>query len=202
MGRKLGEGAVPLGEELGPHVTQCCLGRGLPLYQWHLDPSRRLVTTDMGRRLGWLCPFSWGNLDPHLAQCGLSKGLPPPTTKWHHDSSSRLATIDMGQKLGVCAPFWPWGGGAGSPSNTIYCLGRGLPPYQLSGILIHPAIWPSYMDRKLGSVPLWGSGSWSSSNGPRPTCMPSFILIIQPFGHNTPMLQTERQTDRTGQTTA
>jgi len=32
MGQKLG--AVPLlGGGLGPHVTQCCLGRGLPSYQ-------------------------------------------------------------------------------------------------------------------------------------------------------------------------
>jgi len=30
MGRKLG--AVPLGVELGPHLTQCGLGRGLPPY--------------------------------------------------------------------------------------------------------------------------------------------------------------------------
>ena len=30
----------------------------------------------------------------------------------------RLATIDMGRKFGDCAPFW--GGGAGSPSNTMW----------------------------------------------------------------------------------
>jgi len=37
------------------------------------------------------------------------------------------------------------------------------------------------MDRKLGAVPLWGRGagspSYTISPGPRPTCMPSFILI-------------------------
>jgi len=36
MGRKLGGAALPpfLGkEELGPHLTQCRLGRGLPPYQ-------------------------------------------------------------------------------------------------------------------------------------------------------------------------
>ena len=33
--------------------------------------------------------------------------------------------------------------------------------------------------------------------GTRPTSMPSFIRSIQPFGHNTPRLQTDRQTDRT-----
>jgi len=48
MGRKLGR-AVPLSGELGPHLTQCRLGRGLPPYtRWHLNPSSRLVTRDMG----------------------------------------------------------------------------------------------------------------------------------------------------------
>ena len=33
MGRKLGEGCAPLGEgHLGPHLTQCGQGRGLPPY--------------------------------------------------------------------------------------------------------------------------------------------------------------------------
>ena len=46
-------GAVPLGVELGPHLTQCCPGRGLPSYQVaHLDPSSRLDKTNMGRKLG------------------------------------------------------------------------------------------------------------------------------------------------------
>jgi len=28
--------------------------------KWHLDPSSRLSTTDMGRKLGWLCPLGDG----------------------------------------------------------------------------------------------------------------------------------------------
>jgi len=34
--------------------------------------------------------------------------------------------------------------------------------------------------------------------GPGPSYVPSFILIDQPFGHNTPTLQTgqDRQTDK------
>jgi len=45
MGRKV-EATVPLSVgELGPHITQCRLGRGLPPYaKWHLDPSNRLAT--------------------------------------------------------------------------------------------------------------------------------------------------------------
>ena len=33
MGRKWGGAAVGAGSPLGPHLTQCGLGRGLPLYQ-------------------------------------------------------------------------------------------------------------------------------------------------------------------------
>ena len=45
MGRKV-EATVPLSVgELGPHITQCRLGRGLPPYaKWHLDPSNHLAT--------------------------------------------------------------------------------------------------------------------------------------------------------------
>jgi len=47
--------------ELGPHVTQCRLCRGLYLRtKWHLDPSSRLATTDMDRKLGGACFFFGG----------------------------------------------------------------------------------------------------------------------------------------------
>jgi len=66
--------------------------------------------------------------------------------------------------------------GAGSPSNTMW---PGPTPTPIpSGILIHPAVWPQYMGRKVGSAsaPLfvgWGElGAGSPSNtmwpGPRP----------------------------------
>jgi len=82
------------------------------------------------------------------------------------------------------------------PHQTQSRLGRGLPPYQVCSHLA-----TTDMCRKLGVPPLlWGGGAESLSNtmwpGPRPTCTPSFILIIQPFGHNTPTLHTYRQTDR------
>jgi len=44
--------------------------------KWHLDPSSRLDTTDMGRKLGVVPPFWVGELDPHLTQCGQGWGLP------------------------------------------------------------------------------------------------------------------------------
>ena len=44
----------------------------------------------------------------------------------------------------------------------------------------------------------YGSPSNTMSPGLRPTVLPSASGSIQPFGHNTPTLQTDRQ-DRTGQ---
>jgi len=44
--------------------------------KWHLHPSSRLATIDIGRKLGALPP-SWGEeLGPHLTQCGQGGGLP------------------------------------------------------------------------------------------------------------------------------
>ena len=47
-------GAVPVFGvgKVDLHVTQCGLGRGLPPSKWYLDPSSRLATTDMYRKLG------------------------------------------------------------------------------------------------------------------------------------------------------
>jgi len=57
MGQKLGEVAVPLFGcgELGPHVTQCGLGRGLPSYQvasWSVQP---FGNNRHGLKIGGLC---------------------------------------------------------------------------------------------------------------------------------------------------
>jgi len=124
-----------------------------------------------------LCPIL-GELDTHLAQLhNVAWAEAYLHTKWHLDPSSRLATIDMGRKFGGSVPIFRRG--AGSPSNTMSLGPRhtSLP----SGVLIHPAIWPQHMGRKLGAVPLWGRGAGSPSNTmwpwPRPTCMPSFVLM-------------------------
>jgi len=55
------------------------------------------------------------------------------------------------------------------------------------------------MGQKLGgAVPLWGRGAGSPSNtmwpGPKPTCMPSFILIRQTVWPQYTNV-TDRQTD-------
>ena len=97
--------------------------------------------------------------------------------KWHLDPASHLATTDMGRKLGA-VPLW--GGGAGSPSNTMWPEPR--PTSVPSGILMDPAVWPHQIWAKnWGLCPLFGGKSWVSSNtmwpGPRPTSLPSFVLI-------------------------
>jgi len=55
----------------------------------------------------------------------------------------RLATIDMGRKVGAAVSLPV--GGAGSPLTQCR-LGRRLPLYIASGILIHPAVWLLYTD--------------------------------------------------------
>ena len=77
------------------------------LTKWYLDPSSRLATTDMGRKLAGDCALSLGELGPHLAQCGLAEAY--LHTKWHLDSSSRMATVYRhGPKIkgGALPPFW------------------------------------------------------------------------------------------------
>jgi len=170
-------GAVPLSRgELGPRLTQCGLGPGLLQYQvasssiqpfdhnrhgWKTGgcapvggaatppnttspwprftsvPSGILTHPAVSPQQTWaknwlgavpLFPRSWVPIEHKvaLAEAYLH-------TKWHLNPSSHLATTDMGRKLEEgLGPVG--GGGAGSPSNTM---------------------WP----------------------GPRPTCMPSFILI-------------------------
>jgi len=104
--------------------------------------------------------------------------------KWHLDPSSHLATIYMARKLGALLfPFL--GEGTGSPSNTMWPGPR--PTSVLSGILMHPTVWPQYTGRKLGGVlmcpPPFGGGEVgpnTMSPGPRPISVPSGILIQLP----------------------
>jgi len=103
----------------------------------------------------------------------------------------------MGRKLGALSPLW--GRRAGFPSNTI-SLQSG-PTFVLSGILIHRAIWPQQIWTKIGGC----AALRERDLGPHlrqcgqdrgiPECHVS-SSSDQPFGHNTPTLQTGQ--DRTG----
>jgi len=129
-----GTAAVPLGVELGPHLTHYCPGRGLPSYQvapWSIQPFSH---NKHRPKIGGLCPlFGNGELGPHLAQCGLSRGLPP------YQMASRFIQPfghnRHGPKIGGDVPPF-LGRGDGSPSSTMW------PTSIPSGILIHRATWP------------------------------------------------------------
>ena len=75
---KLGRGdCAPFWGELGPHLTQCRLGIGLPVYQvasWSIQPFGH---KRHGLKLGACAPIGRGELGPHLAQCRRGRGVPP-----------------------------------------------------------------------------------------------------------------------------
>jgi len=60
MGQKLGRRAPPpfCGGELGPHLTQSRLGRGLLHTKWHLNPSSNLAITEWAKN--WAAVLLWG----------------------------------------------------------------------------------------------------------------------------------------------
>jgi len=170
-GRKLW--AVPPlqgGGELGRHVTQCGLGRGLPSYQVEPWSTQRFGHNRHRPKIGGCAPF-WGELGPHLAQCGLGRGLPLyQAASW---SMQLFGHSRHGAKnWGLCS----FGKGrAVSPSDTMLLGSR--PTSLPSGILIHPAIWPQQMwaenwrlwpfgGGELGpyqrpGIPAWQVSSWS-----------------------------------------
>jgi len=107
----------------------------------------------------------------------------------------------MGRKWRGCAPFW--GGGAGSPSNTMSLRSR--PTFLQIGILIHQAIWPQqiWADNRGHVSPGEGGSGYPSSTmwpGPSPTYLLSFILIrltVWPLHVYTNVTDRTARTDRT-----
>ena len=66
------------GMELGPIDHKVAWAEAYLHTKWHLSPSSRLVTTDIGRKLERGCTLlGEGDLGPHLTQCRLGRGLPP-----------------------------------------------------------------------------------------------------------------------------
>ena len=86
--------------ELGPHLTQCGLRWGLPLYQvssWSIQPFGH---NRHGPKSGASVPLSGGRgyICPHVTQCSLGWGLLPYQLA-SCDPCSRLATTYMSQKF-------------------------------------------------------------------------------------------------------
>ena len=119
MGRKE-RAAVPLLRELGPHLTQYGLAWAAVYLRtnWHLAPSSRLGRIDMGRKVreGGCAPLGGGELGPHLTQChlGLGHGVAIPSGILIHPAVWPQQSLS--KNWGLC-PFW--GGGTGSPCNTM-----------------------------------------------------------------------------------
>jgi len=111
MRQKLGGGSAPFfGRELGPHLTHCHLGRGLPSYQvasW----MGHLAAIDMGRKLRGSATFLGRGLVPIYHKVAWAEAY--LHAKYHLDLSSRLATINMGRFFGAELP--PFGEGSGIP---------------------------------------------------------------------------------------
>ena len=104
------------------------LGQGLPPCQVvYPDPSSRLATIDMGRKLGEYAPSPEGELGPHLSQCGQSRGLPSCHVLYRF--MQPFGHNKHGPKKGA-PPEPPFGHGELDPDLTQSRLGRGLPPYR------------------------------------------------------------------------
>jgi len=112
--------------ELGPHLTQRRWAEAYLRTKWHLDPSSRLATIDMGRKFG-LRPF-WG-------RCSWA----PSNTM-----SLGLRPISLPSGMFIHPAIWPqqiwakkWGAvppgkGSWAPHLAQCRLGRDLPPCQVA----------------------------------------------------------------------
>ena len=119
-------------------------GRGLLPYQAASSSIQPFGHNRHGPKTGSCAPFR-GELRSHLTQRRLGRCL-YLRTKWHFDPFSRLATIDMGLKFSgeeLCTFFL---GGTGCLSNTKSPGPR--PTCMPSFILIHPTVWPQYLNVK------------------------------------------------------
>jgi len=107
--------------ELGPHLIQCGLGRGLPPYQVASWPIQPFGHNRHGSKSGVAVPLVRGAGSPSntVSSCLRPTAIP----------SSHLAATDMGRKLwgGLC----PFGGMGWFP---IWQCGKGwgLPPYHVA----------------------------------------------------------------------
>jgi len=139
-GPKIGGLCPCLVGKLGPHLTQCSLGRGLPPHQvafwsiWPFGHNRHGPKSE-----GLLC-FFWRELGPHLTQYRLGWGLPSyQVASW---SIQPFSHNTHGPEIGLGLCLFFGGGRAGSSSNTMWPGPR--PASMPSGILLHPTVWPQY----------------------------------------------------------
>ena len=179
------------GKTLPPDFLVVCRGEP-PSYSKPFQRLRHLNYLTFGASF-------YSHHNSHLHMCSAAAEM-----------GDRLATIDMDRKLGA-VPLWTRGSWV-PIYNTMW---PGSRPISLpSGIFIHPAVWPQQTRAESwGRLCPFGEGELDphltqcGHGRGLPPCQVS-SWSIQPFGHNTPTLQTEqrgqiaqdRQTDRqTGQ---
>ena len=124
--------------------------------KWHLHPSSRLATIDMGWILGvGLCPFYGGG-----------RARYPPDTK---SPGPKPTFIPCGILVHQAAwPQWTWAEnwgcaplGRGAGFHLTQChLGWGLPPYQMVSWCIQPFGHNRHGPKVGGAVPIFCEGSW------------------------------------------
>jgi len=120
--------------KLGPRLTQCRLGSGLPHYQvasWSIEPFGH---NRYGPKIGGCTPSGEGELGPHLAQCGLGRDLAPyQVASW---SIQPFGHNIYGPKIGELCPLL--GEGKLGPHVTQCGQGRGLPACQVASWSVQP----------------------------------------------------------------
>ena len=137
MGRILG--AVPLLEGAATQSNNVAWAEVYLRTKWHRGPSSRLATTEIGRKLGELCPFRGGG-------AGSTSNTKSPGRKPTSIPSGILIHPAIRPQQIWAENWWTvplWGRGAGSPSNRICGQVRG-PTRVPSVIVICPTVWPQY----------------------------------------------------------
>jgi len=151
--------------------------------KWHPNPSSRLATTDMGRKLGAV-PLL-GKMGSHPTQCCLGRGL--PTYQMESWSMQPFGNNRDGPKIGgLCLLF---GGGELGPHLAQCGLDRGPPACQVPSWSIQPFSHSRHGQKIGGAL----SPFWEGELGPHLIqcrlgrgLLPYQIASwsIQPFGHS------------------
>jgi len=144
MGQKWGAAVPLLGAAGSPSNAMSPVAETYLPTKWHLDPSSRLATTDMGRKLGGCCAaFFVGELRSHLIQCGMGRGLSPyqmasssiqPFSYNRHGpriARTQASMRPQTSKVGAVVPF-SWGSWVPNRHLTQCGRGRGIRTCQVS----------------------------------------------------------------------
>jgi len=151
---------------MGPHLTQPTnVPSGILIHAAVWSQHR------WAENWGLLCPF--GGVGSPSNTMWPGPGIPPCQVAFY--SIQPFGHNRHGPKVGAAVPL----SGELGLHLTQCRLGRGSPPYTKWHLDPSGRLAKTDMGRKLGAVPLIGGGSPSNTiwPGPRPTIVPSGILI-------------------------